>query len=286
MTIAERDAVHAAAALVTALGRTPSIRVIAAVIKAADGKRAVRWTTIAEALKCCPATVSATERQQPGNSFEHDGQQPGNGRATATRTRADLKGVSKTLPYGQGLLLASLGEDAPSGASEPVAPAARSDRRSPAEQVADSALDALRSEIEPRLTGMPWSSRAKGKPGGWRERNRRYAVQMAEGGLDVEAIVDAYYAGCERRGVEFIPDLRWVQEDLNRPSPAESDRLPTYGELLASGALDDTIREIEARRAAEAAVVPIRRTYDPRAAASILSSVPHIKVPVPAYVRG
>jgi hypothetical protein len=208
-TIADREAIQAAAALLRALGKTPSIRTIAAVLKAADGKRAIRWSVIAEALKCCPATVPATATQQHGNDSEHDGQHHGNTVATPTRAPADLKGVSKIVPIVQGELL-----NAPSGAlphprqkraSSPPSLLPRPDPRSPAEQRADEAIALLRERLEPLLVGMTWST--------WRTRNRRVVVDMVRAGFSPEDIDTAHDEIRDREGQPFVV-MAWFQERL------------------------------------------------------------------------
>jgi hypothetical protein len=92
-TQSELEIVRNAVALLRSLGGKPTIRAIDAVIKVADGKRGMRWQTIAVALK---NVAGQQVGQQPGTDGQQNDEEPataGQHTETATRERADLSRV-------------------------------------------------------------------------------------------------------------------------------------------------------------------------------------------------
>jgi hypothetical protein len=89
--------------------------------------------------------------------------------------------------------------------------APKTDPRSPAEITADAAIAIMRERVEPQLTAMTWTA--------WRRRNRRFAVDMAQAGMDADAIDAAHQDVSERRGYTMLR-LDWLQDALTKASDA------------------------------------------------------------------
>lgn len=221
----DREIIERAVALLQALGKKPSIRVVDAVIKCAHGKRGLRWATIAEVLKVLPGNTSGnsttTLEQQNDEEQATVGQQSG----TPTRGRADHNGISivsrnldvspsssvaiapSSIPPTPALTLVAV-PSKPKTIRQP-----RLDTRTAAEQTADEALGQLRGTIEPDLRGITWSK--------WlRRQNRRITVELAESGMTVEEILEAHTATSEAIGATAVFMSRVQREVLQGEQPA------------------------------------------------------------------
>lgn len=93
VTDSERVILGHAIGLFEALGKKPSVRSVAAVIEAAHGKRAMRWQTIAEALKVLPGNTSGNTPATVGQQFYEERATPRQQSESATHERADLSRV-------------------------------------------------------------------------------------------------------------------------------------------------------------------------------------------------